>query len=85
MEISGALITIAMIVILMNSYQYYAESHFDSVKSYYIIGMACVAALIVRPSISRRFLLNFIWVFAFYIETFAIIPQLMLFVKKVFF
>ncbi len=82
MEILGALITIALIVIIMNSSQYYAESLFDTVKCYYIFAFALAAAIIIRPSISRRWILNFVWVFAFYVETFAIVPQLMLFIKK---
>jgi len=84
MELGGALITIALIVIMMNSTQYYTESHFDSVKCYYPLIVAFFAALIIRPALSHSFLLNLIWIFAFYTETFAIIPQLMFFVKKVF-
>ena len=83
MEILGALITISMIVIILNSTQSYTESHMDSVKWYYIAILSLVIALIIRPSISRRFVLNVIWVFSFYVETFAIIPQLMMFIKKV--
>lgn len=82
MEILGALVTVALILVILNSTQYYSESHFDSFKCYYIIVFAFLAALIVRPSISRRWILNFMWVFSFYIETFAIVPQLMLFIKK---
>lgn len=82
MEGLGALITIVMILLVWQSSRY--DSEFDTAKSYYIAAIAFVAALIIRPSISRRTWLNFCWIFAFYIETFAIIPQLMLFVKKVF-
>lgn len=83
MEISGALIAIAMIVVILRSQQYESESYFDSFKCYFIIIFALIAAFIIRPRLSRVPWMNFTWVFAFYVETFAIIPQLMFFIKKV--
>lgn len=83
MEFLGAGICVALIVLLLRSEKYEYESYFDSFKCYFIIAAALIAALIVRPRLSRVPWMNFIWTFAFYVETFAIIPQMMFFVNKV--
>ena len=84
MEIFGALIIIAILIIIWQSQYFETELEFDRFKCYFIFIFAIVAALIIRPSLSRIRYLNFTWVFSFYVETFAIIPQLMFFVNKVY-
>jgi len=83
MESLGAIITIVMIIIVWLSPRY--ENEFDTVKFYFIVIVAFAFALFIRPAISRRSWLNFFWIFSFYVETFAIIPQFWLFTKKVLF
>jgi len=83
MEFSGAVICIVLIVLLLKTQQYEYESHFDTFKCYFIIIFALIAALVVRPRLSRVPWMNLTWTFAFYVETFAIVPQMMFFVKKV--
>lgn len=55
----------------------------DTVKSYYLIGLAAVLALLFHSSLNRSFLGDYTWAFTQYLETFAIFSQFVLFRNKV--
>lgn len=55
----------------------------DTVKSYYIIAVAAVLALIFHSSLNRSFVGDYLWAFSQYLETFAILSQFVLFRNKV--
>jgi hypothetical protein len=55
----------------------------DTVKSYYLIGVAAVLALLFHSSLNRSFVGDYTWAFTQYLETFAILSQFVLFRNKV--
>jgi len=55
----------------------------DTVKSYYLIILAVVLALLFHSSLNRSFIGDFTWAFTQYLETFAILSQFVLFRNKV--
>lgn len=55
----------------------------DTVKSYYIIAVAAVLALVFHSSLNRSFIGDYLWAFSQYLETFAILSQFVLFRNKV--
>ena len=55
----------------------------DTVKSYYLIAVAGVLALLFHSSLNRSFIGDFTWAFTQYLETFAIFSQFVLFRNKV--
>lgn len=55
----------------------------DSVKSYYLIVLAAVLALLFHSSLNKSFIADYTWAFTQYLETFAIFSQFVLFRNKV--
>lgn len=55
----------------------------DTVKSYYLILVAAVLALLFHSSLNRSFVGDYFWAFSQYLETFAILSQFVLFRNKV--
>ena len=56
---------------------------YDVVKCYYLIVFAAIAAVFFHSSWSEHFLIDYLWALTQYLETIAILGQLVLFVKKV--
>ena len=56
----------------------------DSVKSYYLVALAAVLALLFHSSLNKSFVGDYTWAFTQYLETFAIFSQFVLFRNKVF-
>ncbi len=67
----------------MSSYKSTYNQDLDTVKSYYIIAVAAVLALIFHSSLNRSFVGDYLWAFSQYLETFAILCQFVLFRNKV--
>lgn len=59
------------------------DAEYDVVKSYYLIAIAFVVAIIFHPNLNRRFVADFAWAFSQYLETIALLSQFILFNKKV--
>lgn len=55
----------------------------DVVKSYYLIAVAFLVALVFHPNLNRHFYADFAWAFSQYLETIALLAQFILFNKKV--
>lgn len=55
----------------------------DTVKSYYLIGLAAVLAVLFHSSLNRNVFGDYFWAFSQYLETFAILSQFVLFRNKV--
>lgn len=55
----------------------------DSVKSYYLIGLAFVLAVLFHSNLNKSVVGDFLWAFTQYLETFAILSQFVLFRNKV--
>ena len=72
--------------ILYNIMVVYKSSYngdLDTVKSYYLIGLAAILALLFHSSLNRSFVGDYTWAFTQYLETFAIFSQFVLFRNKV--
>ena len=68
---------------IMVSYKSSYNQDLDTVKSYYLIGVACLLALLFHSSLNRSVVGDFTWAFTQYLETFAILSQFVLFRNKV--
>lgn len=68
---------------LVSAFKVSYNQDLDTVKSYYIIGVAAVLALIFHSSLNRSFIGDYLWAFSQYLETFAILSQFVLFRNKV--
>jgi hypothetical protein len=55
----------------------------DVIKSYYLIAVAAVFALLFHSNLNRSMWADFGWAFSQYLETIAILSQFILFNKKV--
>lgn len=55
----------------------------DVIKSYYLIAVAAVFALLFHSNLNRSLWADFGWAFTQYLETIAILSQFILFNKKV--
>ncbi len=55
----------------------------DIVRSYYLIAVAFVVALVFHSNLNRNFFADFSWAFSQYLETIALLSQFILFNKKV--
>lgn len=69
----------SIMVVYKSSY----NGDLDTVKSYYLIGVAAVLALLFHSSLNRSFVGDYTWAFTQYLETFAILSQFVLFRNKV--
>ena len=68
-----------VMVIFKSSY----NRDLDTVKCYYLIGIAAILALLFHSSLNRSFIGDYTWAFTQYLETFAIFSQFVLFRNKV--
>ena len=55
----------------------------DIVKSYYLIAFAAVVAIFFHSNLNKSVVADYGWAFTQYLETVAILPQFILFTKKV--
>lgn len=55
------------------------EKELDTMKGQYILIPSFVLAVIMHPSLNRNFFGDTFWAFALYVETFCVLPQLVMF------
>jgi hypothetical protein len=81
-----------MLATLLSAYTLYLISYtfrtsytrdLDVVKSYYLIILAFIVALVFHPNLNRNVFADFSWAFTQYLETVALLAQFILFNKKV--
>ena len=75
----SAYVLYTILVLFKGSY----NSDLDTVKCYYLIGLAGVLAFFFHSTLNRSFIGDYTWAFTQYLETFAILSQFVLFRNKV--
>ena len=55
----------------------------DTIKAYYLIIVAFVFAIFFHSNLNRSVIADFAWAFSQYLETLSLLPQFILFNKKV--
>ncbi|ORM41856.1 ER lumen protein-retaining receptor [Babesia sp. Xinjiang] len=55
------------------------EKELDTMSAFYILGPSMFMALILHPSLNRNRFGDTAWAFALYVETFCVLPQLIMF------
>jgi len=68
---------------IMTTFRTSYNQDLDTIKSYYLIGVAAVLALLFHSSLNRSFIGDYSWAFSQYLETIAILSQFVLFRNKV--
>jgi hypothetical protein len=53
------------------------------ISAKFLIAGAAVVALIFHPSLNRNFIADYFWAFTQFLEAIAVLPQLIMFSKKV--
>ena len=85
-ELSTFFSFIILVYILACIYEFYSETadiQVDNKLPFYYFGIPCfIIALIFKADFNDDLLTDFLWAFSMYYETFAIIPQIVLFANK---
>ncbi|KAK2194736.1 ER lumen protein retaining receptor [Babesia duncani] len=59
------------------------DTNEDQITAKYLLIPSLVLAVILHPSLNRNTLTDICWAFALYVETLAVLPQLLMFQKRV--
>ncbi len=80
--LGAAVVIVIMVLISKNLYHDYGADS-DAAKSYYMLSVAVLFAIAFHPKHASHFIINMIWTFGNYMQTMAILPQLMMMTKRV--
>lgn len=81
-EIITLLCSIALLIIIKGKYSDTYDFQHDNLDYKYFVLPALGLALLVHTSLNRNLLTDVMWTFSMYLETAAIVPQLVLFHSK---
>jgi len=84
-EIINAILWLFVLVLVADNTLGDYSYAFDVCKIYYLLPIAIFAGIIFRSNASENNIINTFWSTATFLHAMAILPQLMLFTKKVFF
>lgn len=81
-EIVTMISSICLLVLMKGKYQDTYDSHHDTLDYKYFVFPSLAAALLVHTSLNKSLFSDVMWTFSMYLETTAIVPQLVLFHSK---
>ena len=81
-EISSLICVLVLIYLCKYVYKETSDYMSDTVHFAYLVIPCLVFALVIHTSLNRFFFTDVMWTFSMYLETFAVYPQLKLFLNK---
>lgn len=78
-EIGATCLSAYILFCIFSKFKTSYNRDIDTVKSYYLVALAAFLAALFHSNLNRSLVGDYLWAFTQYLETFAILPQFVLF------